>query len=108
MVTPNDLASDFLYVDNLELVTFRRRTTGDTWSDTPGVPALRFQTTTQLSSGAPETRITWHLHAAALSNTRPSKSDRIVDASGKTWIVDTVNQQTWIVRFRCECHLLVT
>ncbi len=101
MFNRDDIKDDFLsYVDNIVLVTYKRRSTGDTFTDIPNIPALfREYDNPEMSVSM----VAVHIPVDSLAF-KPSQKDLIQESNGDTWVVDKVLTQTWKTRYKIIAH----
>lgn len=105
-----DIAGDMESVfDNLEIVTLRRtQPGGTTFTDTPGVIALRRATKRMEREGIPRggrmsvVSVRFHLDVDTAGPVPPKPRDRIQDASGVEFAVDSCTVVTAGTRYQVD------
>lgn len=108
MALKDDLAADFLLVDGLEPVLFRRLTEeGNITLEISVSQALQRAATEQVQVGdrwlAADEKTVWHFLVSALSGQVPRRGDVIVGPGNIQWVVWVVETQTFAVRYRLTC-----
>lgn len=104
-----DIADDFeLVVDDLELVTFRRKAAGtDTFTNIADITALR-RAEKRIERKAPHgatvavVSCRWHLDAEGTEGYHPAPRDRIRDAAGVEFVVERCDISTNRTRYVCD------
>jgi hypothetical protein len=110
MALRDDLAADFLLVDGLEVVTYRRLAEDGTTTTELSIPqALQRAATSPMFVGerfvgAGEVTI-WHMPATSLTllGSGPRKGDVVIAADQIRWVVWEVELQTFRTRWRLTC-----
>lgn len=100
-----DASADFAsLIDNTEEVTFRSLGAGGTFTDTPGVPALRRslsrrEVATLGGAALAQGVVVWNLEAGSLS---PKPGDRVKDAGNVEYVVEAAELATFGSRWRLQ------
>ena len=109
MNTAYDMTKDdWRYVDGVEDATFVPM--NRTASAVSGVKALKRSLSEDDvrfggSLGYTAESMVWHLWDATISgDAKPQQLDKIVDANGDTWSIQSVRLQTFNTRWRCVCN----
>lgn len=92
-----DTTTDFLVVDNLELVTFRLASSAEpvTFTNTTGVRALGSHEEHGYIDGMSVIAKEWTLYGADLPNVIIEKRCRVKDAANAEWIIENATWDVW-------------
>lgn len=111
----DDIASDFLLVDELEPITWRRfDDDGNVINNTAVTYALRRAAkkdllfSERLVTGNDRVIVAsevvkWHFQVSAVAPQVPRKGDLIIDGDGVVWAIWEVTTETFRTRYKCVC-----
>ncbi len=103
-----DFASDFDFIDEVETVTYQRRSLDDTpaveYADVKALKRATVGGLVTVGNAEVMTNISrWHIKAASLA-VEPRRGDRIVSLTKGTWEVMSDDVQVFANRYECTCR----